>query len=241
MYATATTVLLSGQVLKTPTGATDTLFVIDIFQGATHTLGKAAIDAAGSWHFAATKLADGDHALSIELTDTIGNTVGINAGPDVIVDATGPALTAAASNQGAQTQATSTVLSGTVSDAAGTGVTVDIFDQANGITTDLGLATIASNGTWQFTVDQLSADLHTFTAVATDSLGNGTTSAPVTVQGVTATALTPALQRIIGNVDGGVTVLGSSLANSAVTVTVASAGAVRSLGAATAAADAAFA
>ena len=237
---TATTVLLSGQVLKAPGGATDVLFVIDTFQGGTHQLGKAAIDANGNWHFAAFRLADGDHAFSILVNDTIGNIVALKAGPDVVIDTTGPALTAAASNQGAPTQATSTILSGTVSDATRAGVSVDILDQENGFTTDLGAAAVASNGTWQFTVDQLSADLNSFTAVATDSLGNSTTSAPVIVQGVTATALTPALQRIVGNVDGGVTLLGTSIANSTVTVTVASAGIIRSLGTMTAAADGTF-
>ena len=86
---------------------------------------------------------------------------------------------------GGTTKDNTLLLSGTVSDT-GSGVSsVQIYD---GVTL-LGTATVNS-GNWSYTTTALSDGAHSFTAVATDAVGNQTTTTPARTATIDATAPT---------------------------------------------------
>ena len=170
---------------------------------------------AEQWSYTASGLADGTYNFQIFAYASYDGTQAdyVNS---ITVDTTPPTLTAGES------------ISGTT--AATGGATW----------TDLGPATISDN-TWQLTAGHLKPGAHNFVAIATDNAGNySSASAGGTVNVVTDTALAPAILRIIGNRDGGVTLLGRAPAGSTVTVSDTTAGVTSSFGSATAAGDGSF-
>ena len=192
---------------------------------------------AEQWSYTASGLADGTYNFQIFAYASYDGTQAdyVNS---ITVDTTPPTLTAGESISGT-TAATGIVLSGTVSDANGVSA-VEIMDTSGATWTDLGPATISGN-TWQLTAGHLTPGAHNFVAIATDNAGNySSASAGGTVNVVTDTALAPAILRIIGNRDGGVTLLGRAPAGSTVTVSDTTAGVTSSFGSATAASDGSF-
>lgn len=204
------------------------------FQPTSHDRGYVT---AGIFSYTASGLVDGSYNFGILAYDSYAGTQGGDFA-NIIVDTTAPTLTAGESANGT-TAATGIVLSGMVSDANGVGA-VEIMDTSGATWTDLGPATITGT-TWQLTAANLAPGTHNFIAVATDKAGNySSASTGGTVAVVSSTALEPAILRIIGNSDGGVTLLGRATAGSTVTISDSTAGVTRSLGSATAASDGSF-
>lgn len=226
----AKTINFSGYAIGLESAPNLYVKVEDIFNDTHYDIGYAKIETDGTWHLADNLPGDGVHNfLVIVATDLASH--GFYLAP-ITVDTTSPALTAGASVTGT-TAATGIVLSGTATDTLSGVSNVELFDVVSGAWTDLGKATL-SGGTWQLTAGHLAVGSHSFVAVAADGAGNysaASAGAPVTT--VAATPLTPAIQRIIGNVDGGVTLLGTAAANSVVSITDTTAGLTRTLGSVT--------
>ena len=163
-------------------------------------------------------------------TDTAGNTATTTA-VSATVDTTGPTETirttidtdggsAATIASGGVTKDTTLGLSGTVSDTNGVS-SVHVFDGS----TDLGAATV-SGGNWSLTTTALSEGSHSFTAVATDTAGNTTTTSAVTA---TIDSTEPDLVTTFSGVDSA----GHAIEGSAVTVAVSDDGAATAANATT--------
>ena len=159
---------------------------VQIYDGAT-LLGPATVSS-GNWSYTTAALPDGSHSFTAKATDTAGNTTTtsavtatVNTGQD-----TTPPTETISTTINTDTGATTTItsggvtkdntlgLSGTVSDAGGVS-SVQIYDGA----TLLGPATVSS-GNWSYTTAALPGGSHSFTAKATDTAGNTTTTSAVT-------------------------------------------------------------
>ena len=155
---------------------------VQIYDGAT-LLGPATVSS-GNWSYTTAALLDGSHSFTAKATDNAGNTTTTSA-VTATVDTTPPTETISTTIN-TDTGATTTItsggvtkdntlgLSGTVSDASGVS-SVQIYDGA----TLLGPATISS-GNWSYTTAALPDGSHSFTAKATDTAGNTTTTSAVT-------------------------------------------------------------
>ena len=170
------------------------------------------VGAAGGWSYTTAALPDGSHSFTAVATDTAGNTTTTSAVTATIstgqVDTTPPAETISTTintdtgvtttiASGGLTKDTTLGLSGTVSDAGGVS-SVQIYDGA----TLLGPATVNS-GNWSYTTAALPDGSHSFTAKATDTAGNTTTTSAVTAT-VDTTPPTETISTTI-NTDTGVT------------------------------------
>ena len=144
---------------------------------------------AGGWSYTTAALPDGSHSFTAKATDTAGNTTTTSAVTATVntgqVDTTPPTETISTTintdtgatttiTSGGVTKDTTLGLSGTVSDAGGVS-SVQIYDGA----TLLGPATVSS-GNWSYTTAALPGGSHSFTAKATDTAGNTTTTSAVT-------------------------------------------------------------
>ena len=189
-----TTTIASGGVTKDNTlGLSGTVSdaggvsSVQIYDGAT-LLGPATVSS-GNWSYTTAALPDGSHSFTAKATDTAGNTTTTSAVTATIntgqVDTTPPAETisttintdtgvTATITSGGVTKDNTLGLSGTVSDANGVS-SVQIYDGA----TLLGPATVSS-GNWSYTTAALPDGSHSFTAKATDTAGNTTTTSAVT-------------------------------------------------------------
>jgi hypothetical protein len=114
-------------------------------------------------------LPDGTYNFLITALDNQGYGVNVLLSPAVVIDTTGPTLTAGKSVSGT-TASRGIVFSGTVSDSAGVDA-VEIYDTNGSTWTNLGSAAI-SGTTWQLTNGHLAPGAHNFIAVAIDSLSN---------------------------------------------------------------------
>ena len=210
---------LSGTITAPAASGISNFQVLDLVDGVfqMHFYDDATLDPDGRWHWS-PYLNDGVHQFSVTATAYGGvHTSEVLGGFTVAVDTTGPTLRGTASMSGT-TAATGIFLSGTITDAVSGAGGVELFDTAGGRWTDLGAATL-DGGTWHMTADHLSAGSHNFVAVGTDIAGNAsavTIGLPVTV--VAALPLKPMIQRIVGNMDGGLTFLGSAEPKSTVTI-----------------------
>ena len=152
-------VTLSGTVR----GATGT--TVKIMDGSV-VLGLATLDGKGGWNFATT-LTDGTHTLAAIAVDPLGNTIGSDTQPSIVVDHTVPTVSYSTESQVAGSNVVQ--LFGTYSGPAGT--RIDIYSG----TTNLGTATLSVDQTWQFTTPVLLDGNYSFTAVATTIAGNSAT------------------------------------------------------------------
>ena len=141
-------------------------------------LGSATVNGDGSWSFSAPALSEGEHSLTVVVTNPTGNSSAPSEPVTFTVDTTAPATATALQlssddngNQiaaGGATNDTTPVLSG----SAEAGSLVTLSDG----TTVLGSVTAGSDGSWSFTSPALAEGAHSLTATVTDSAGNS--SAP---------------------------------------------------------------
>ena len=129
------------------------------------------------------------------------------------------ALTAGESVSG-PTNATSITISGSLSGGPSGIQRIKIVDTYNGHQISLGTTLANANGDWSFNTTGLADGTHQFAAAAIDAAG--TTLLQVSagkVVNVDTAAPKPVIKIITGNWDGGITLSGTSEANSVVTVT----------------------
>ncbi|CAN7616306.1 Ig-like domain-containing protein [Phenylobacterium sp. LjRoot225] len=152
------------------TGLADAGVTIRVYNGATQ-LGTATADESGAWSFTLGRLADGPYKLTATAVDAEGH---VSAASEILsfkVDTRPP------SKPG--TLADTSISKGFVNaehntaDQAFTGktdagATVTVYDGE----TQLGTVKAGGDGTWSFTLGQLSEGAHKLTATATDIVGN---------------------------------------------------------------------
>jgi hypothetical protein len=150
--------------------------MVSIYDGAT-LLGSAAANGTGAWSFTTGTLADAIHSLTARSSDAAGNASAASAALNVTIDTAAPAaptIAASAVNSFGVSGASLT-LTGTAD--AGSSVSVYGMDlvKGNGATL-LGTATAALDGSWSFATGTLSGTVLRFTATASDTAGNASSS-----------------------------------------------------------------
>lgn len=137
--------------------------------------GTTLADANGQWTYAAAKLSEGMHVISVTQTDAAGNT-SEPAAVNVVVDTIAPSAPQIDSvaddvgtivglvGQGRSTDDSTPTLSG----IAEAGSTVRMFDGG----TQIGMFVVDASGRWSFTPAALDEGLHRLTLTATDAAGN---------------------------------------------------------------------
>ncbi len=201
---------VSGTVSAGEAAAGGTVTLFDTVNGVTTQLGTASV-VNGSWTTHVTLSGDGAHNIVAEDTDAAGNT-GSSAPVLLTLDTVPPTvtITTAAETSNVATQ----TISGTVSAGeAAAGGTVTLFDTVNGVTTQLGTASVV-NGSWTTSVTLSGDGAHSIVAEDTDAAGNTGTSAPVLLTLDTLATILSATTAAEGNQ---ITVLGVTEGGNAVT------------------------
>ncbi|MCE0489776.1 Ig-like domain-containing protein [Pantoea sp. Mb-10] len=164
-------------------GTTEANAIVTLYDGTT-AIGSTTASAAGAWSFTPTQaLSEGNHALTVRITDVAGNISAPSAALNVVVDTLAPAAVdlTLSNNQGSAplpiaaesiTNDSTPQLSGT----AEAGSVVSVYDG----TTLLGTVTAGSNGAWSFTTGTLADGPHTLNVTATDAAGNVSPNAAIT-------------------------------------------------------------
>ncbi|MCA1178232.1 Ig-like domain-containing protein [Pantoea rwandensis] len=171
---------------NTPTlsGTAEVGAVIKVYDG-TVLLGSTSAGQDGSWSFTTSALNNGEHTLSVTVTDAAGNvstategfvlTVAADLPPTSatlqITDDSGNTLVQLAN--GASTHDTSPILSG----QAQAGDVIALYDGGN----LLGTLTVGASGQWSFPTTGLTEGAHTFYASITDVTGNSSNSPSITI------------------------------------------------------------
>ncbi|EIC85944.1 Ig-like domain-containing protein [Serratia sp. M24T3] len=162
---------------NTPTlsGTAEAGSTVNVYDGTT-LLGTATVGADGSWSFTTPALGDGQHSLTVTVTDAAGNTSAATDPVTFTVDTVAPeaagnitltnddGATTVPVGQNGSTNDSTPVLSGT----AEPGSTVTISDGG----TVLGTTTTGSDGTWTYTTPPLGDGGHSITTTVTDPAGN---------------------------------------------------------------------
>ncbi|CAN7258355.1 Ig-like domain-containing protein [Phenylobacterium sp. LjRoot225] len=152
------------------TGLADAGVTIRVYDGATQ-LGSTTADASGAWSFTLGRLADGPHKLTATAVDAAGH---VSAASEILsfkVDTRPPSkpdtLADAAISKG-YVNAEHNTASQAFTGKTDAGATVTVYDGE----TQLGTVKASGDGTWSFTLGQLSEGAHKLTATATDIVGN---------------------------------------------------------------------
>jgi len=172
-------------------------------------LGTALVGPTGAWSFTpSTALSNDTHSLTIRATDPAGNQGPASPPFAIVVDtvSTTPVITGAEDNVGTvvnvPTGGTTNDATPTLSGTAEANSTIAIFEGA----IQIGTVQANASGAWTFTpASPLAEGSHTFSVIATDPLGNVSTSSNsynVIVDTVAPT--TPVLNTVTDNVPGGV-------------------------------------
>ncbi|WP_303680773.1 Ig-like domain-containing protein, partial [Pelodictyon luteolum] len=163
----------------------------------TYTVGDGNLthdNGANTWSLtlpAADALSAGTYAVIATVTDAAGNTTADSTADEVVVDTTEPTLTLTSTLEGDNKvnamEDGDVVVSGTSTGAVGQTVTVTLSDTATMPNTATQTATVAADGTWSLTGQQV-ADISSFTngtitikADVSDVAGNAATQASTTL------------------------------------------------------------
>ncbi|AWH88919.1 Ig-like domain-containing protein [Limnobaculum parvum] len=169
------------------------------------TLGTAKVDADGKWTFTpATDLAEGVYKITVDATNTVGQTSGKSTAFNFEVDTTAP---------GKVTDLVITDDVGAVTGALNDNDTTDdntpTFTgkaEANGIvtiydgSTALGSVKAGSDGSWTFTPTALADGKHEFSTTVTDAAGNTGAATPLVHITVDTSVLAVAITKLEDNV-----------------------------------------
>ena len=180
--------LASGAITddNTPTlsGQAEANSTVNVYDGTT-LLGTVTVDADGNWSYTPPALSNGDHSLTLTVTDPAGNVSAATPAFDLTVDADLPPATSSLQitddsgstlvllADGAFTKDTTPTLSGLATPNS----TVVIF---NG-DVELGTVTADASGQWQFDTTTLADGVYVFHATATDAAGNVADSGNITI------------------------------------------------------------
>ncbi|MGK3124521.1 Ig-like domain-containing protein [Candidatus Pantoea formicae] len=171
---------------STPTlsGQAEIGSIVKVYDGST-LLGSASVGADGNWTFTTSALSNGNHSLTVTVTDAAGNVSQPTAAFDLTVDAALPPATSSLEvtddtgstlvqlANGASTHDNTPTLSG----VAGANDTITLY---NG-NTIIGNTTADANGQWQFDTSNLPDGTYAFKATATDGAGVSTDSSVITI------------------------------------------------------------
>jgi hypothetical protein len=162
---------ISGSVTTTEAAAGSTVTLFD--NG--NAIGTANVGSGGLWTTSVTLSGDGVHNVTAQDTDAVGN-VGTSTPVVFTLDTLPP--TVKISTSGTTTNQALQTISGTVSTTEATaGTTVTLFDTFNGVTTQIGTATL-SGGNWSTGVTLSGNGTHSIVAVDTDAAANIGSSGP---------------------------------------------------------------
>src|SRR5471032_3284175 len=148
-------------------------------------IGTAPVDGSGNWTFTPNPpLGDGDHSLTVVVTDPAGNTSPPTAPIAVVVDASAPSAATDVQitdgeNTPIGTNGSTNDTKPTISGKAEADSTVTVRDGD----TVLGTVKADGNGNWSLTLDQpLAEGPHSITTEVTDAAGNSSgVSTPIVV------------------------------------------------------------
>ncbi|RXT47722.1 Ig-like domain-containing protein [Bradyrhizobium betae] len=166
---------------------------VKIYDGGT-LIGTAVVNSSGLWSYATSALSDGTHSFTSKVIDTAGNLSAASSAMKVTIDTVAPnkpGFSAFAPDGHLVTGGAVNANHITMSGGAAANSTIKIFDG----TTQVGTASVDSNGVWSFTTAALADGSHTLTAKTMDAAGNlsaASTALSITVDTVAPDA--PALQ-----------------------------------------------
>ena len=164
---------ISGSVTTTEATAGGTVTLFD--NG--NAIGTASVGSGGAWTTAVTLSGDGVHNITAQDIDAVGN-VGTSTPVVFTLDTVSPTVTIG--TPGTTTNQATQTISGTVTTTeAAAGNTVTLLDTVNGVTTQIGTATV-SGGSWTTSVTLSGNGANSIVAQDTDAAGNtGSSSATV--------------------------------------------------------------
>ena len=167
--------LITGTVDPALVGTTVTL--IDTYDGVSTPVGSTTVGPGGVFSASVKLAGDGTHSIVAQDSGSPSPAMV----PVVFVLETMPPSVNINSAGGSVSQPTQTI-SGTVTAAAGeaaVGNTVTLLDTVNGVTTQIGTATVGNGGAWSTTVTLSGNGTHSIVAQDTDAAGNTGGSAPI--------------------------------------------------------------
>ena len=152
-----------------------TLF--DTINGVTSQIGTATVGSGGAWSTSVTLSGDGAHAIVAKDTDAAGN-IGTSNAVVFTLETVAPTVTISTA---AETSNVASPDDHRHRERRGRGDrrTVTLFDTLNGVTSQIGTATVGSNGVWSTSVTLAGDGAHSIVAKDTDAAGNIGTSNPV--------------------------------------------------------------
>uniref|UniRef100_UPI002FE1E325 Ig-like domain-containing protein n=1 Tax=Atlantibacter hermannii TaxID=565 RepID=UPI002FE1E325 len=170
-------------------------------------IGMVIADADGNWNFTPeTALAEGEHTLTVKVSDAAGNTSAASSGITITIDSLAPASASDITLNDDAGSSNGTLTDGSVTDdnkptlsgKAEKGSTVTIYDGE----TAIGTTNADEQGEWQFTPDTALADgEHSFTVKVTDTAGNTSpASSALTVTVDTLAPTAPVIAQVDENV-----------------------------------------
>jgi large repetitive protein len=173
---------LTNVTTPTLTGVAEANATVTVYLGGV-SVGTVVASATGTWSFTTAALPDGLVSVTVTATDAAGNVSATSAPVSITVDTAVPStpsqpVLAAASDTGALGDNTTKIATPTLTGTGEPGATITVYDG----TTLLGMATVATDGTFGFTSPALADGVHTITTTATDPAGNvSPASSPITV------------------------------------------------------------
>ena len=173
-------VTISGTAASTANGQTATITIVDGTNTVKDTLTTTVSGGAWSVNLSAAQaqgLADGSYTIKANVSDAAGNAA-TTATQAISVDTLAPTVTIGTT--GTTTNQATQTISGTVTTTeAAAGNTVTLLDTVNGVTTQIGTATV-SGGAWTTSVTLSGNGANSIVAQDTDAAGNtGSSSATV--------------------------------------------------------------
>jgi hypothetical protein len=145
-------------------GSAEAGSTVELFEG-TASKGTDTADASGDWSKELTGVSDGSHTYTAKATDGVGNVSDPSEGRTVVVDATAPdAPIITRPVEGSFDDDGFFFVSGT----AQSGAKVELFEG----TTSKGTDTAGSDRKWGIALSRVGEGSHTYTAKATDGVGN---------------------------------------------------------------------
>ncbi|WP_017348354.1 Ig-like domain-containing protein, partial [Pantoea sp. A4] len=169
--------------IPTLTGTAEAGAVVKIYDGST-LLGSATVGADGTWSFTLPALADGQHSVTVTVTDAAGNVSTATSPITFTVDTAAPEAVGdvTASNNNGETAvpiAAGGVTNDNTPEISGKGEPGSIITITDG-TTVLGSVVAGADGSWSFTSPALSDGSHTLSITSTDAAGNVSAATTIT-------------------------------------------------------------
>ena len=168
---------ISGSVTAGEAAVGATVTLLDTVNGVTTQIGTATVGSGGLWTTSVTLSGDGAHSIVAQDTDAAGNT-GTSTAVVFTLDTLAPLVTISSAAETSNV-ATQTISGSVTAGEAAVGATVTLLDTVNGVTTQIGTATVGSGGLWTTSVTLSGDGAHSIVAQDTDAAGNTGTSTPV--------------------------------------------------------------